>query len=48
MGTFKRADDLDQGLLFPPSPRDWLPEGHLAWFISDTVDQLDLDAFVER
>jgi transposase len=34
--------DPDQSLLFPPSPRDWLPEGHLAWFISDAVDALDL------
>jgi len=34
--------DPDQDYLFPPSPRDWVPEGHLAHFISDTVDQLDL------
>jgi len=32
-------------LLFPPSPRDWLPEGHLAFFIADTVAALDLQAF---
>jgi transposase len=31
-------------LLFPPSPRDWLPEGHLAFFIADTVAALDLSA----
>jgi transposase len=31
--------------LFPPSPRDWLPEGHLAFFIADTVAALDLQAF---
>jgi transposase len=35
----------DQSLLFPPSPRDWLPEGHLAFFIADTVAALKLDAF---
>src|SRR3954464_15684423 len=35
----------DQSLLFPPSPRDWLPEGHLAFFIADTVAALDLQAF---
>ena len=35
----------EQSLLLPPSPRDWLPEGHLAYFISDTVDTLDLKAF---
>lgn len=34
----------DQSLLFPPSPRDWLPEGHLAFFIADTVAALDLSA----
>lgn len=28
--------------LFPPCPADWLPEGHLAWFILELVDQLDL------
>lgn len=32
-------------MLFPPSPRDWLPEGHLAFFIADTVAALDLRAF---
>lgn len=31
-----------QVLLMPPSLQDWLPEGHLAYFISDVVDQLDL------
>jgi transposase len=34
-------------LLFPPSPRDWLPEGHLAFFVADTVAALDLGAFYE-
>ena len=28
--------------------RDWLPEGHLVWFILDAVDQLDLSAFYRR
>jgi hypothetical protein len=32
----------DQPFLLPPDLRDWLPEGHLAWFILDVVDQLDL------
>ncbi len=32
----------DQPFLVPPDLRDWLPEGHLAWFILDVVDQLDL------
>jgi len=38
----------DQGLLFPPSLDDWLPEGHLARFVSETVDQLDLKAFYAK
>jgi hypothetical protein len=31
--------------LLPPSLRDWLPEGHLAWFVIDAVAQFDLTAF---
>jgi len=37
-----------QTLLFPPSLRDWLPDGHLAHFVADTVDQLELTAFYDR
>jgi transposase len=37
--------DRDQPFLLPPDLRDWLPEGHLAWFVLDVVDQLDLTAF---
>ena len=29
----------------PPSLRDWLPADHLAWFVPETVDRLDLEAF---
>jgi transposase len=32
-----RAWNLDQTLLFPPSVRDLVPEGHLAHFVRDTV-----------
>jgi transposase len=32
----------DQDFLLPPSPREWLPEDHLAYFVSDVVDQLNL------
>jgi transposase len=45
MPTSFRPCAPDQSLLFPPSPRDWLPEGHLAFFIADTVATLKLDAF---
>ena len=27
----------EQTCLLPPSLADWLPEGHLAWFIIDAV-----------
>ena len=39
--TFKSCD-RKQMLLLPPSLLDWLPEGHLAHFILDVVEQLDL------
>src|SRR3954466_10188904 len=39
------ACDRDQELLLPPSLREWLPEGHLAWFVIDAVARLDLAAF---
>jgi hypothetical protein len=42
--NFLRCDH-DQELLLPPNMRDWLPDGRLASFMSDTVDALDLDAF---
>jgi len=35
-------------MLLPHSMREWLPEGHLAYFINDTVDSLDLQAFHAR
>ncbi|MDH6128526.1 transposase [Kitasatospora sp. GP82] len=38
-----RAFDPHQVLLLPPSLDDWLPEGHLARFVADLVDEvLDL------
>ena len=37
--------DREQVLLLPPSLREWLPEDHLAWFVIDAVEQLDLTAF---
>ena len=48
MPTSFRSYNPDQSLFFPPSPRDWLPEGHLAHFVSDVVEQLDLDEFYRR
>jgi transposase len=37
--------DREQELLLPPSLREWLPEDHLAWFVVDAVEALDLRAF---
>src|SRR6266446_5453801 len=37
----------EQDLLLPPSLRDWLPENHLVYCVSDVVDQLDLSE-IER
>lgn len=33
-----------QAFLLPPSPLEWLPEGHLALFLLDLIPQLDLSA----
>lgn len=35
----------EQDYLMPPSVRDWLAEGDLAWFILDAVGQMDLGEF---
>jgi len=40
--------DPDQQLLLPAALQEWLPEGHLAYFISDVVDQLDLSEITTR
>ncbi len=37
--------DRDQELLLPPSLREWLPADHLAWFVLDAVEEIDLAAF---
>ena len=37
--------DRDQSFLLPPDLRDWLPEGHLAWFVLDAVAGMDLREF---
>ena len=40
--------DPDQQLLLPAALQEWLPPDHLAYFISDVVDQLDLSAITAR
>ena len=39
--NFKEYNQNEQ-YLFPPSLHDWLPEGHLAYFISEIVEEMDL------
>jgi transposase len=43
MKTYK-AYEPNQLFLMPPSLREWLPEDHLAYFVSDIVEQMDLSA----
>ena len=40
--------DPQQQKLLPHALQEWLPEEHLAYYISDTVDSLDLNAFHAR
>src|SRR4051812_4836780 len=40
------ACDRDQAFLLPPDVREWLPAGHLSWFVLDVVEQLDLGPFL--
>jgi transposase len=48
MGVFRERQDRRPGFLLPPSPTDWLPEGHLAWFVIDAVEQLDIDPLLAK
>jgi len=47
MGKCFRPADVNQALLLPPSLHDWLPERHLARFVVDVVDSLDLGAIYD-
>ncbi len=46
MKTF-RPYSPRQSFLLPPSPMEWLPENHLAYFLLDVVTQLDLSSILE-
>ena len=48
MSKSYRPYDPDQQLLLPAALREWLPDDHLAYFISDVVDQLDLSEITAR
>lgn len=40
--------DRDTAYLLPPSVQEWLPEGHLARYVVDVVEALDLTALVRQ
>jgi len=42
-----KAYDQNQDFLLPPSMRDWLPKGDLAYFLMELVDELDLKDIYE-
>src|ERR1700692_4409512 len=44
MGKSYRGYHPEQDFLLPPSLREWLPENHLVYFVSDVVDNLNLTA----
>jgi transposase len=44
--NFAGGGDQDQVFLMPPDPREWLPEGHLAWAVRRQVRELDLAPFL--
>ena len=46
MGKTFRPYDLGQLLLLPPDLRQWLRPDHLALYVSDIVEQLDLSAIL--
>ena len=48
MSKSYRPYDPDQQLLMPQALQEWRPEDHLAYFISDVVDQLDLSGITAR
>ncbi len=48
MSKTYRAYDPDQQLLLPAALQEWLPDDHLAYFISDVVEQLDRSDITAR
>jgi transposase len=45
MSNFRQVD-RETGFLLPPSVDEWLPERHLARFVVEVIEQLDLSAMV--
>ena len=48
MGKTFRAYDMNQQLLLPPDLRQWLRDDHLALYVSDVVDALDLSPIINK
>jgi transposase len=48
MSKTYRAWNPDQDWLLPPSPRDWLPDGDLVYFMLDVVGTLNLSAITRK
>jgi transposase len=46
MSNFRQVD-RETGYLLPPSVDEWLPERHLARFVVELIEQLDLSAMVK-
>ena len=46
--TYLPYEPDQQLLLPPPALQEWLPDDHLAYFISDVVDQLDISEVTAR
>jgi len=42
---FRTGDGPDQAMLMPADPREWLPDGHLAWKVLDLAGEMDLSRF---
>jgi transposase len=45
MGQNFLTCDREQPLLLPPDLHDWLDEDHLAWFVIEAIEELDLEDF---
>lgn len=43
-----KSCNRSQGYLLPPTLSDWLAEDHLAWFIIDAIEQIDISVFYEN
>ena len=43
-----RPVNRDQPFFLPPDMGDWLPPGHLVWFLLDTLEEMDSTVFHAR